>query len=225
MVMQQDSVFLKGEGDSWFNRNAQGLENKKDKFDWPLYFLDLIEDKSNIKTVVELGCSNGWRLGKLQEKYPDLQLSGIDPSLEAVESGRKQFPGINLQQGLLSDIPFDGAFDVAIVFGVFCWVDRQSLAKSIAEVDRVVKDNGFLIIGDFSPGYQQKRPYQHLAGNNVFTYKQDYPQTFTSLGIYHELAKFSNDYVKCNLGLQTPEPGMRWSCSILQKSLTGFYHE
>jgi hypothetical protein len=40
------------------------------------------------------------------------------------------------------------------------------------------------------------------------------------------IAKFSNDYEKCSsLSLQTPESSMRCSCSILQKSLTGFYHE
>jgi SAM-dependent methyltransferase len=226
ITMQQDRIFLDREGDNWFTRNSLGIENKKDKFDWPSYLIDLIEDKSNIKKIAELGCSNGWRLQKLQEKYPELELSGIDPSVEAIEDGRKNFPNINLSQGLLSEVPFKEEFDIVIVYFVLHWVDRPSLAKSIAEVDRVVRDGGFLIIGDFLPDHQQKTPYHHVTDEDIFTYKQDYPAIFESLGIYRELAKFSNDYASCSsLSLQSPDSSMRCSCSILQKSLTGFYHK
>lgn len=223
VTVLQDEIFLKGEGDSWFNRNSAAIESKLSKFDWPTYLIDLIEDKNDIRKVAELGCSNGWRLQKLSEIYPEVEFYGCDPSMEAIESGRLQYPKLKLLPGVLSDVPFQEQFDIVIVFGVFCWVDRASLARSFAEVDRVVKDHGFLVIGDFLPDYPQRRSYDHLAGANVYTYKQNYPAIFESLGLYHELAKFSNDYTKCNLALQTPGSAMRWSCSILQKSLTDFY--
>jgi SAM-dependent methyltransferase len=224
MKLNQDDIFVKGEGDSWFGRNAEGIEKKSEKFDWPSYLIELIEDKSNIKKIAELGCSNGWRLQKLQDLYPQIDFYGIDPSLEAIQDGRNRYPKLNLSQGLLSDVPFQEEFDIVIVFGVFCWVDRGSLVKSFAEVDRVVRDGGFLVIGDFLPNAQERSKYGHLPDADVYTYKQNYPASFEALGLYGEIAKFSNDYLKCNLGIQTPDSSMRWSTSILQKSLKDFYY-
>jgi SAM-dependent methyltransferase len=224
MKLKQDDVFLKGEGDSWFGRNAVGLEKKSEKFDWPTYLIELIEDKSGVKKIAELGCSNGWRLQKLQELYPNVEFYGIDPSLEAVQDGQHRYPKLHLSQGLLSDVPLQEEFDIVVVFGVFCWVDRASLVKSFAEVDRIVRDGGFLVIGDFLPDGQSRSRYDHLPDSDVYTYKQNYPASFEALGLYKEIAKFSNDYAKCNLGIQSPGSAMRWSTSILQKSLTSFYH-
>jgi SAM-dependent methyltransferase len=223
MTLKQDDVFLKGEGDSWFSRNAEGINNKIEKFDWPTYFIELIEDKTNIKKIAELGCSNGWRLQKLQEMYPQIEFAGIDPSLEAIEDGKTRYPQLKLSQGLLSDIPFQEEFDVVIVFGVFCWVDRASLVKSFAEVDRIVSDGGFLIIGDFLPEAQARSHYHHLPKDNIYTYKQNYSNSFTSLGLYREMAKFTNDCNHPKLSVEKTSSSIRWSCSILHKSLTDFY--
>jgi SAM-dependent methyltransferase len=223
MKLNQDDIFLKGEGDSWFGRNAEGLDKKSEKFDWPTYLIELIEDKSSIKKIAELGCSNGWRLQKLHDLYPHIEFYGIDPSIEAIQDGQTRYPKLHLSQGLLSEIPFQEEFDVVIVFGVFCWVDRSALVKSFAEVDRVVRDDGFLVIGDFLPNAQERRRYHHLLDANIYTYKQDYPAAFTATGLYGEIAKFTNDCNQPKLCVQKIESSMRWSCSILHKSLTDFY--
>jgi SAM-dependent methyltransferase len=226
MKSKQDDVFLKGEGDSWFSRNAEGLDEKSETFDWPTYLIELIDDKSNIKTIAELGCSNGWRLNKLQNIYPHVEFSGIDPSLEAIEDGKKKYPKIELQKGVLADIPLREEFDIVIVYFVLCWVDRYSLAKSIAEVDRLVKDGGMLIIGDFYPDYPQRRLYHHLAEENIFTYKQKYAGIFESLGTYKEITRCTsvND-TRQSVSIQTCDSSNRLSCSVLHKSLTNYYCE
>jgi SAM-dependent methyltransferase len=226
IVMQQDEVFLDQEGDNWFERNSIAIDNKIKEFDFPTYLIDLLEHKDKINTIAELGCSNGWRLQKLHKKFPSVQLSGIDASAAAIADGKNKYPHIELKQGLLADIPLQQQYDVVIVFFVFHWVDRSSLAKSIAEVDRLVKDGGLLIIGDFSPDFPQRRRYHHLSEQNIFTYKQDYTRTFESLGIYKEITKFTSSHDKQqSLIIQTCDSTNRLSCSILHKSLINYYHE
>jgi SAM-dependent methyltransferase len=224
--MQQDRLFLEGEGDQWFDRNAIAIDDKATQFDWPTYLIETIEDKSGIKKIAELGCSNGWRLQQLQDKFPQIEFSGIDPSKAAIEDGQKKYPKINLQRGVLADIPLKEEFDVVVIFFVLCWVDRYSLAKSIAEIDRLVKDGGLLIIGDFYPDFPYRRKYHHLPEDNVFTYKQNYNAIFESLGTYKEVTKVTSDNdKKQGLNIQICKSFNRLSCSVLHKSLASYYYE
>jgi SAM-dependent methyltransferase len=225
-TMQQDKIFLDHEGDNWFDRNSTDIYKKITEFDFPTYLIDLLEHKDKIKTVAELGCSNGWRLQKLHEKFPSVKFSGIDASSAAIEDGKTKYPHIELHQGLLAKIPLLQQYDIVIIFFVFSWVDRSSLAKSIAEVDRLVKDSGLLIIGDFAPDFPQRRHYHHLPEQSVFTYKQDYPAIFESLCTYREITKFSGNHDKAKEFVIEPcDSENRFSCSVLHKSNTGYYCE
>jgi SAM-dependent methyltransferase len=224
--VNQDDIFLEYEGDSWFDRNQLALDNKNIKFDFPTYLIDLIKDKNDIKKIAELGCSNGWRLDKLHHKFPQIEFSGIDASLAAIDNGRSQYPQLDLHQGLLADIPLQDEYDVVIVYFVLHWVDRASLAKSISEIDRLVKNDGMLIIGDFLPDFTQRRRYHHLPEDNVFTYKQNYPKIFESLGTYQEITKFTGNHdTDKDLAIQVCDSGSRFGCSVLHKSLANYYHE
>jgi SAM-dependent methyltransferase len=223
--MKQDNIFFRGEGDNWFYRNTKDL-GKKAEFDFPTYIINLLKDKSGIKKIAELGCSNGWRLNDLGETLPNVELTGIDASLAAIQDGQKKYPHIKLSQGLLSNILLDEEYDVVIVYFVLHWVDRSSLAKSIAEIDRCVRDGGILIIGDFYPDFPQRRHYHHLPESSVFTYKQDYPSIFEQLGIYKEITKFTGNHNhKQDLSILSCDSDSRWICSVLHKSLNNYYHE
>jgi SAM-dependent methyltransferase len=226
ITLKQDRVFFESEGDRWFDRNNLAIDKKRSEFDFPTCLIDLIQDKSGIKTIAELGCSNGWRLEKLKKKFPYLQLSGIDASAAAIDDGRKKYPNIELSQGLLADIPLQQEYDIVIVYFVFHWVDRSLLTKSIAEVDRLVKDGGMLILGDFYPDFPQRKHYHHLPEENIFTYKQDYAAIFQSLGIYKEIAKFTGDHDgEQDLKIKLCDSPHRFFCSILHKSLKNYYYE
>ncbi len=52
------------------------------------------------------------------------------------------------------------------------------LTRAIAEIDRVVKWNGYLVLDDFLPDFPTKRHYHHRTGEPIFTYKQDYAEIF-----------------------------------------------
>jgi SAM-dependent methyltransferase len=223
--MNQDNVFFQGEGNRWFDRNRAFLADKE-RPDWPLRVLSMLEGAGELGSFLELGCSNGWRLARLREAYGrDRRYAGVDPSEDALAQGRAEYPDLELHRGLLSRIPLEGGFDLVIVNFVFHWVDRSSLAASIAEADRMVADGGYLLIGDFLPDSPQKRAYHHLPGMPVHTYKQDYPAIFTALGTYGEMVRITYGHGGGSGSLRPVGSDDRAGCSLLRKSLTGRYPE
>jgi len=220
----QDDYFMEFEGDRWFDRNKEAIV-AGNKFDWPIELIRKIRHNERIKRILELGCSNGWRLNRIQELRGGGEYCGIDASRLAIEDGKKRYKGITFLQGSLSDIPLDIEFDLVLVNFVFHWVSRETLAKSVSEVDRMVKNNGFLIIGDFYPDFPQRRKYHHLPGSNVLTFKQDYSKIFETLGTYKEIARITYNHDAPNDMIGFYESGIRGYCSILHKSFSDYYLE
>jgi SAM-dependent methyltransferase len=193
MKDEQEKTFKDGEGDAWYRRNRERLDEGRE--DWATRIIAALENRSAIRRVVELGCANGWRLAKLRPLFaPGCAFVGIDASAEALADGRRRFPQLELRQGMLSDVPLQEPFDLAIVHFVLHWADRHTLSRSIAEIDRLVSWNGYLVIGDFLPDFPTKRRYHHLPQQAVFTYKQDYAQAFLGLGFYREIARLTFDH-------------------------------
>ncbi|MBL8252296.1 MAG: class I SAM-dependent methyltransferase [Candidatus Competibacter sp.] len=221
--MIQDDVFFQDEGDAWFCRNRKVL-NKNRSMDWPLMALEWLGNAFQLKSVIELGCSNGWRLAKLADRITG-RLVGIDASAQAIANGKESWPALDLRQGLLSNLPVDETFDVVIVNFVLHWVDRKKLAGSIAEIDRVTADNGILLLGDFLPDYCARRRYHHRPELDMYTYKQDYPAIFESLGTYKTISRFSFDHDHPSSSLSLCSGDTRGMISILHKSLDRFYVE
>ena len=67
------------------------------------------------------------------------------------------------------------------------------LLDTVANVNRCVKDGGFLVVGDFASEAFLKRKYGHLPEEDVYTYKQTYHCIFSASGTYSEIAKFKYD--------------------------------
>lgn len=226
--MVQDDVFLRDEGDAWFLRNRAALgEAAGRRHDWPLTLIARLDEtqRTGIANVVELGCSNGWRLDLLRKTLPR-RMVGIDASAAAVADGMTRYPGLELQQGALAAVPLQEQFDLAIVSFVLHWVDRSNLARCIAEIDRVTRDGGLLVLADFLPDHPQRRVYHHrLPEERMYTYKQDYAKIFEAMGSYREIARttFENGHKGDRITRATS--GSRCVCTVLQKSLTGFYGE
>ena len=108
---------------------------------------------------------------------------GIEPSEKAVMDGNAmKHDAVTLVQGTGDSLPFaDASFD--LVNFAFCLYlfDRNTLLKSLAEADRVLKPGGYMVITDFDPGTQRKRAYSHFPG--LFSYKQNYGSLYTSTGL------------------------------------------
>src|SRR5690349_6074798 len=77
--MRQRDVFRGGEGTQWFRRNESALSAEGDPV------LRALADIKP-KRLLEVGCSNGWRLEEARVRYGS-RCTGIDPSLQALTAG------------------------------------------------------------------------------------------------------------------------------------------
>ena len=172
--MSQKQIFLQGEGDKWFERNLTN-QNLNNNIQDPV--LQIIKELNlDYSSVLEVGCSNGYRLNYLKKN--GAKLYGIDPSKKAIDNGLKNFENLLLSQGTADQLNFDDdKFDL-LIFG-FCLylVDKDDLFKVSSEANRVLKNNGAIIIYDFEPAKEYFKEYHHKKG--VLTHKMDYSKMFT----------------------------------------------
>ncbi len=183
---------FKEEGDKYFDRNVTEMEG----FSGDIFsrYTESLPLKG--KKVLEVGCSTGFRLSRL-----DAECYGTDISIKAIEAGKKYYPTLNLQ-ALPSDIlPFENeTFDVVMVSYVFHWVLRNKLFTTFSEIDRVLKSGGTLLIQDFFPEEQKICSYHHEEG--LFTYKTFYSEIF-KLGGYSE--KYRMPFIHGEYNIERPE--------------------
>jgi len=225
IITLQDDIFLQSEGNAWFKRNRKGLDSQiRDYSSW---IISQLRDLNEIKSVCDLGGANGHLLARLSEQFStECQFYCVDSSQDALDDGKQRYPTIHFQHGTLNDIPVKNTtFDFVIVSFVLHWVDRRSLAKTISEIDRLVTDGGYLLLGDFLPDFQQRRIYHHYKDSLVYTYKQDYGRIFQDLGIYGEIARltFNHDQPRVELGYAPSSS--RGVFALLKKSYTQYYPE
>lgn len=171
--MKQSEIFIHGEGAAWWERNKHKLPPEDDPV------LDAIQTaRMRPKNVLEVGCSNGWRLLHLQARY-GCNIVGIEPA--AVPEY-----GAHVWRGTADNIPrMDAEFDVVIYGFCLYLVDRQDLFKVVAECDRVLQEGGYVVIHDFSTAVPHAVPYHHKAG--VMTYKMNYADLWVGNPAYRHV--------------------------------------
>jgi ubiquinone/menaquinone biosynthesis C-methylase UbiE len=215
--MRQDIIFSEGEGDAWFERNRGFYQQERDPV---LNFLS--SQPIEPRAILEIGASRGDRLAVLRNRY-HAAVTAVEPSSEAVADGRNHFPEIEFFIATAKLLPLpDEGFDFVIVNFVFHWIDRKSLLSSAAEIDRVLKPNGHLLIGDFAPFSPKKSRYHHRPDLEMYTYKQDYPALFLTTAGYRLLAQQVLDHRTLKPSAEIPERE-RFSITLLQKVPGGVY--
>ncbi len=186
MIKQKD-IFKKSEANAWFHRNKKS--HHLCEADW------LNDDivnfiKQNMikpKEVLEIGCANGKRLHILHSLYK-INGTGIDPSIDAIEDGKKRYSNFNFSVGTADELPYkDASFDTIILSFFLLMTDRIDLFKIAYEIDRCLEEGGTLIIREFMPPFAYKNNYGHLDG--LHSYKMDYTSMFTWNPAYTEIAK------------------------------------
>lgn len=188
----QDKIFAK-EGDKWFTRN-----NYETGREYEVINYLKLQNYFKPKNVLDIGCSNGKKLNQILILYSKkIRCSGLDPSKLAISKGKKEFPGLELHQGFSHDLGIfkDDCFDLIIMSFVWHWIDRKKIFQTAAEVDRVLKNKGRLIVLDFAPPFPCKVKYHHLPKQKVYTFKQPYWDFFTASQMYSliYLEEFQHD--------------------------------
>jgi ubiquinone/menaquinone biosynthesis C-methylase UbiE len=168
----QKEIFSTIEGDKYYERNKYEIRGAHNDPVIPaIAQLDL-----SPKKILEIGCSNGWRLNILKRSY-NSNCWGIDPSAEAIERGQKDFKELNLEKGTADELSFEKQmFDMVIFACCLCYCDRSDLFKIVYEADRVLMDLGHIVIHDFHPPFPYKNKYSHYEG--LYCFKMNYSTFF-----------------------------------------------
>ncbi|MBO9534161.1 MAG: methyltransferase domain-containing protein [Solirubrobacteraceae bacterium] len=99
-------------------------------------------------TVVDLGCGSAANLIAIAAAYPGITAIGVDPSAEAIASGRELIEQAGLQNVTLvqdTRTPLDdGQADYVMAHGVLSWVDDDTRAEVIAEAARIAGEGALL---------------------------------------------------------------------------------
>lgn len=216
--MSQDKIFYRSESDGWFKRNKSHMVTDE-RIDQALSLIDMYGIKP--KNVLEVGASNGWRLDRIANIYGS-KCTGIEPSAMAVSDGSKRYKKIKMIRGVATDLPLKGKFDLVIVNFVLHWIPREKLFLALSEIDRMVTDDGYVIVGDFDPNMPTRTKYHHLPKEEIFTYKLPYAKIFTSTALYREIATVTYDQDDHSYDPKS-HANDRGVTTLLRKSLSDYY--
>lgn len=219
--MTQDRVFVASEGNRWFRRNKTALEQFDPRTDPPLTVIRQYDLHPH--SVLEIGGANGVRLAAIHDLRA-ARVVAVEASAEAIRDGRLRFPAVEFVQGEASALPVRGEFDLVIVNFVFHWIDRRNLLRTVAEVDRVLADEGFLIVGDFYPSAATRVRYHHLPERDIHTYKQDYAAVFVASQLYRPVCLLTGTHAPSTSSGGGDEAN-RTGVWLLQKTRTKLYRE
>lgn len=190
MKKKQKEIFLKQEGNSFFFRNHYKIKKKEFGLKDPIIeaISQCLEKNYKKKSLLEIGCGEGKRL-KWISKNLKIKCYGIEPSEKAVKIANSK--EVEVIQGTADILEFEkNKFDF-VIFGFCLYLcDRSDLFQIAKEADRVLKNNGYLIIRDFYSLTHKKKKYVHR--NNIFSYKMDYRKLFdwhpNFTSIFHKIS-------------------------------------
>jgi ubiquinone/menaquinone biosynthesis C-methylase UbiE len=214
----QKASFLAGEADAYFARNPFDANASRRDL-WNLRLSQLVRSGDR---VLEIGCSDGRRVATIGElSGVDCELVGVDPSTEAIESGRTRFPSVDLRVGTADATGVDG--EVRLLLFGFCLYlcDRSSLFAITVEADRLLADGGVLAVIDFDPPAPLRRQYRHLDG--IWSYKMDYAGLFLASPAYTLIEKHRRGSEGPVSGWIDEPPGDRVALTILRKCVDEGY--
>ncbi len=167
--MNQEEVFNTFEADNWFKRNCNALDSISYEEDKICTMLQNHKYLDNISSVLELGCSSGYRLNLLKKILPHCKkFVGMDISEQAVKHGIQKY-GLELYQDSLTTFAYPEQFDMVIVSGVLCVLERKNLYQCIANIDKLLKvQNSYLVLHDFYPFHSYKKRNHHVANEYIY---------------------------------------------------------
>lgn len=220
--MSQERAFLEGEADAWIRRNPDSttFASADDPVIAALAGCELAERGA----LLDAGGAAGRIGAAFLRDHPSWFVRVVDASGEAIAAGQRAFPDVQFDQGTLTrPLPASdserGTYDVVVVSGVLCWIERSLLSQAIANTDAAVADGGLIVLADYDAPFPRANPYAHRAG--LFTYKQDYAHCYLALGTYHLVHRRSFVY---DSAANPADPYDRqWMTAVLRKDLTGRY--
>lgn len=222
---KQDNIFTIHEADAWYERNKKKLYEAGQSNSKTESIIKLIQNlKLSTKgKVLDIGGANGRVSAGIVAENKHWTATVLELSRKAICHGKKTFPKLKFMHGNITQkrqLPKE-QYDIVIIRGVFCWIDRLHLTQTIANIDSLVINSGYLIISDFYTPSPRANAYIYSKG--VFTFKQDYVLPFLALNIYSEILRKNYVDTKHTKHDNRDPYDIWWSDAILQKDLFGRY--
>lgn len=97
--------------------------------------------------VIDVGCGTGRLLRSVHERWPDADLTGIDPTPGMVEIARQLTPSARFEVSFAEALPVsDASVDVVVsTFSFHHWSDQGA---GLREVARVLQPKGYFVLAD-----------------------------------------------------------------------------
>jgi ubiquinone/menaquinone biosynthesis C-methylase UbiE len=108
-------------------------------------------------SVLDVGCSSGYLARKLAAAAGAAgQVTGVDPSEAAIGYARRRAPGaMTFTVGVAQDLPLpDSSFDLVTCTLAIHHVPARKREAAFAEMYRVTRPGGRLLVADFDPSQQ-----------------------------------------------------------------------
>ena len=104
-------------------------------------------------SVLDVGSSSGYLASRLAAAGPSVRVTGVDPSEPAIAYARRHAgPGMTFTVGVAQHLPVpDASFDVVTCTLAMHHIPRDQRRTALAEMYRVTKPGGRLLIADFAP--------------------------------------------------------------------------
>lgn len=172
-----------------YSQMAQEYDDK-----WSFYVNSTIKEtlkRIEIKagqSLLDIGCGTGILLESLEKTYPDIMLSGIDPTQEMLNVAKNRLSKkVYVEKGWAEKLPFDSEmFDTIVSCNMFHYIREPTVA--LEEALRVLKPAGRLIITDWCDDYITCR----ICDLFLRTFNDAHYKMYKKRGLYHLL--FSSDF-------------------------------
>lgn len=163
-MTKQKYIFLRDEGDLWFERNRDKVVAYDIEHDPVVAAVRRLGLKPT--RVLEVGCGTGSRLHALRDRY-GCEVVGVDPSRAALmEAAALHVPAV---QSTASSLAVTGPVDLVIYGHCLYLTDPEDWLLIAAEGNSLLSEGGHLIIHDFEPvETPYARHYSHRDGIKAY---------------------------------------------------------
>jgi SAM-dependent methyltransferase/GNAT superfamily N-acetyltransferase len=134
-----------------------------------------------VTSLLDLGCGTGLELEKLFERFPDMEVTGIDMSAEMLKKLEEKYDGKSLRLicGSYFDKDFDGLYDVVLSTYSLHHFSEDKKLSLYRKVYNAVETGGIFVFGDYTvstierqqeliKANDEKRRKQGIAGDELY---------------------------------------------------------
>ena len=137
---------MRKNSEEWKKRGheqAEYIDSRLDVFRSQLNGFFEILDELNFKTVLEVGCSNGWILEFIRNRYDVDRLVGLDINEKAIATMKERNPDMEAYaQDAIDGLPFkDNEFDLVYTSEFMCHVYGDDVDDLRKDLYRVAKNS------------------------------------------------------------------------------------